>query len=315
MSGAVWLNGSFVERDDARVSAFDASVQHAVGLFETMLSADGRVYRLLDHLTRLQRSAQTLGLSDSLRVNPLAEAVRLTVRRAGLPRARVRLTVTGGDLNMLAATGRTGSEPTILIVAQPATEYPREMFDRGVMAVVAARRLNPLDPFEGHKTLHYWPRLRELQQAAAAGAGESIHLQVTNHLAGGAVSNIFLVRDGALLTPIARGEEMRGGLASPVLPGITRDAVLNLAGALGVEAATRMLTIEDLLGAHEVFLTNSGWGVLPVVRIEQAVIGSGTPGPVTMRLREAWLTAVERQPDLDEAGSPDPDAPAPGTED
>lgn len=289
----VWLSGAFVPADEARLSAFDAGVQHGVGLFETMLAVGERVVDLARHVERLRGSARELGLSDSLRAPALIEAVEMVVRRAGLERARVRLTVTGGDLNMLASTGHGPHDPTVLIVAQPATPYPPEMFERGVAVTIADARVNPLDPFESHKTLNYWRRLRALQAAGAKGAAETIFLQVTNHLAGGAVSNLFIVRGGSLLTPIVRGEEEPGGLASPVLPGITRAAVIEAAQGIGVGCGMKMLAVSDLLDADEVFLTNSSWGVLPVVKVEAEAIGDGVPGTVTKRLREKWVEMVE----------------------
>lgn len=292
--GAVWLNGEFVSREAARVSAFDAGLQHAVGLFETMLAVGERVHRVDDHVDRLIASARRLGLSASLRAGPLAEAVRRVAQRAGLERARVRLTVTGGDLNMLASTGQGPTDPTVLIVAQPATRYPDEMFERGVMALVGESRVSPLDPTAGHKTLSYWWRLRELQRAAGAGAGEALMLQISNHLAGGAVSNVFLVRDGRLFTPIAQGEESgeSGAVRSPVLPGITRADVLSCARDLSVDVEARMLSVHDLLGAEEAFLTNSSWGVLPLTAVERSAIGDGRPGPLTLDLRARWQRAV-----------------------
>ncbi|HZW09734.1 MAG TPA: aminotransferase class IV [Phycisphaerales bacterium] len=326
----VFLNGRFVDQAEARVSAFDAGLQHGVGLFETMLGGttaldETWVFRLDEHLERLAGSARELGLSDQLRTQGLYDAVMETVARAGHARSRVRLTITAGDLNLLSAArddetdGRTGAvEPTVLIVAQPATAYPEGMFERGVMAAVADARANPLSPFEGHKTLNYWWRLRELQAAGAKGAAEAIVLQVSNHLCGGCVSNVFVVKGGVLRTPIARGEEsetagQRGGeaagegaapaaeggvrrgaaLPSPVLPGVTRNAILELAELRSIRVERRMLTIEDLLGADEVFLTNSGWGVLPVVAVEAHPIGAGKPGELTRALRGAWRRAIE----------------------
>lgn len=317
----VFLNGRFVAGHEAMVSAFDAGLQHGVGLFETMIGrlAEGRasVHRLGDHLDRLAGSAAALGLSESVRTHALAEAVCRTVEEAGrspegleTERWRVRLTITGGDLNLLErrAPGAGGPglageaiTPTVLISAHPAVRYPDEMFERGVAAVIADVRSNPLDPFAGHKTLNYWGRLRELQRAAAARAGEAIVLQVSNHLAGGCVSNVFLVRGGALQTPIARGEEGGGAggkggafLPSPVLPGVTRREILEAAAEEGIGVEKRMLSIDDLLGADEVFLTNSSWGVLPVVRVEQHGIGSGEPGRWTRALR-AGLTGDSSQ--------------------
>jgi branched-subunit amino acid aminotransferase/4-amino-4-deoxychorismate lyase len=301
----VWLNGRFVPLEDAKVSAFDAGLQHGVGLFETMLARDGRILHLEAHLKRLDDSARALRLTESLRLDPLEDAVELTLAKNELKEARIRLTLTGGDLNLLhrePGTRANVSQPTILIHAQPPTRYPDEFFEQGVLVTIADTRLNPLDPFAGHKTLNYWPRLSALQEAAGKSAGEAIWFTVSNHLAGGSVSNIFLVKDGALLTPIARGEEESvstegparnsgsARLPSPMLPGVTRAWILNEAKELDLGVGRRMLDINDLLGADEVFLTNSSWGILPVVQVERERIGPGKVGEVATLLRRQWLS-------------------------
>lgn len=308
----VFLNGTFVEASNARISAFDAGFQHAVGLFETMLAvraSDGepRIVSLGEHLDRLIASARELGLAENLRRDPLGEAVLATVARSELTRragrARVRLTITGGDLNLLTRPTDPASpvppraDPTVMIVAQPATEYPDAMFERGVAATIADLRINPLDPLEAHKTLSYWRRLRELQVAASKRAGEALVFQISNHLAGGCVSNAFIVKDAKLITPIARAEEKEvagGGVTvpSPVLPGVTRRAIINWAEENGIPCERRMISITDVLGADELFLTNSSWGVLPVVRVERENIASGSPGPLTARIRSWWLSEL-----------------------
>ncbi len=221
----VWLNGKFVDRDQATVSIFDAGFQHAVGLFETMLARNSRVFRPKAHLRRLEESARILLLSESLHIEPLQEAVQHTIDRNGFDAARIRLTLTGGDLNLLQSTGAGRNEPTLLIVAQPPTEYPPAFFEQGVRVTVADGRDNPFHPMAGHKTLNYWPRILALQQAGARGAAEALWFSVTNHLTCGSVSNAFLVKDGGVLTPIARGEEEPGAIPSAVLPGVTRAAV------------------------------------------------------------------------------------------
>jgi len=286
----VFIDGEIVDQDAARVSAFDASVQHGVGLFETMrarTTRDGVVVEDLDdHLDRIQASASELGLSDDLRTGPLGEAVERTVRESGLGASRVRLTITGGDLNLLQSTGRSGHAPTVLIQAQPRTAYPDAMFEHGVAATVARARANPLDPTAGHKTINYWWRLRELQNAAGKGAGEAVVFTVDHGVCGGCVSNIFALVEGVLVTPIARGEEQGEEAApSPVLPGITRRRVLEASSSLGIATEARRVTAQDLLGAEEVFLTNSSWGVLPIVRLEAETIGDGSVGAATRALR------------------------------
>jgi len=291
---AVWLNGAFLDDPtEARLSVFDASVQHGVGLFETMRAHNGRLFRPGPHIDRLIDSAKTLRLTERLRRAPLAEAAQHVVDKAGLDRARVRLTVTGGNLNMIASRTSESQDPTILIVAEPATEYPQEMFEQGVVCALSNAGRNPFDLMAGHKTINYWPSIMALAEANARGGSEAIWLTALGHLADGSVSNVFLVREGMLHTPLARGETDPGAVPSPVLPGITRAAIFELAADAHLEIERKMLSLEDLHAAEEVFLTNSSWGVLPVVRVEDKQIGEGTVGEVTRSLRAAWLQMIE----------------------
>lgn len=334
---SVFLNGQFIDRDTATVSAFDAAMQHGVGLFETMLAVNNggevkpgdelsavNAWDVIDldaHLDRLIVSSRELGLSENLRAGALGEAVKRTAAKASVAypeslRLRVRLTITGGDLNLLdkarqvregkAAKEGVEHQPTLIIAATPATQYPAEMFDRGVLVTIADWKANPLDHFQGHKTVNYWARLRELQIAASKRAGEALVFQVSNHLAGGCVSNVIVVKDGVAITPIARGEESEAAghdgvvgdaetsgrgrvvMPSPVLPGITRRWALDWCLANDVEVVKRMVTIDDVLNADEVLLTNSSWGVLPVVQVESHGIGAGEPGTLGGELVQAW---------------------------
>lgn len=299
----VWLNGKLLSRDEARVSAFDAGFQHGVGLFETMhatmTDTGPRVFRIEQHLARLHESATALQLTETLRISALAEAVEQVVEKSGIVTgsadARVRLTLTGGDLNLLQRGEERTMDPTILIAVTPSVNYPGEMFDKGVLITVAESKANPINAHEGHKTLNYWWRLRELQTASAKAAAEALVLQVTNHVCGGAVSNLFAVIDGALVTPMARGEEGEGDVSSPVLPGITRKAVIEFASTKGIGCDKRLVSVPEILDADEVFLTNSSWGVLPVRAIEAKTIGAGVPGEVTRDLREMWLGALQTE--------------------
>ena len=290
-----WLNGEFVDHDSASIPVFDAGFQHGVGLFETMSARNGQVFRVEAHMHRLIESARELLLSDRLRPAPLIEAVSHTLQRNDLEAARVRLTVTGGNLNRLQSQGKGQVDPTVLIVAQPPTVYPPAFFEEGVTTIIADGRDNPFDPMAGHKTLNYWPRIHALQSAAAKKAGEAIWFTVSNHVASGSVSNIFAVKDGQLHTPIARGEEEKQAIPSSVLPGITRAAIIEIAESMDIATTKRLLDINDLLAADEVFLTNSSWGVLPVVGVEREKIGDGEVGELTGELREAWLALVDRE--------------------
>lgn len=294
----IFLNGKMLPPDQARIPADDAGFQHAVGLFETMAAQNGRVFRLAQHMDRLCESSKALGLSRDLNPEALAEAVRMTLGHNQIDRARIRLTVTPGSLSLLSAkqgAGPGATPGTVLIQPGEPTEYDPRYFEDGITVFIAQPGANPFDALAGHKTLSYWHRLRTLRQAATAGAGEAIWLNVSNHLASGAISNIFLVKEGQLLTPIARGEESEKGLPAPVLPGITRAAVIELAEGLGVTVQRQMLSIDDLLDAEEVFLTNSSWQILPVSMVEKSRIGSGKAGDLTRRLRTDLLNLIERE--------------------
>lgn len=288
----VYLNGQIVAYDQAQLRADDAAVQHAVGLFETMLAIKGKVFQLEAHLDRLIRSAQVLGISDAIDRDQLADAIAQTLDANDLPRARVRLTWTPGAVSLLHESGGSERQPTVLVTATEPMAYDPMYFDQGVTVAIAGACANPFDPTTGHKTLAYWARLRTLRDAAQRGAAEAIWLTVTNHVASGAVSNLFIVKDGVLITPIARGEEVEGALPAPVLPGTVRQAVIDQAQSLGIQTQRKTITVQQLMDADEVFLTNSGWLVLPVAAVEARTIGASI-GPMTRQLRMEILKQVE----------------------
>jgi len=303
----VWVNGTFVDDCDAKVGIFDAGFQHGVGLFETMLARNGRVFRSRDHMERLALSATMLRLTEKLKIDPLVEALQQTLEENKQTEARMRLTLTGGDLNMLQRTGNSDcGDPTIVIQTQPPTEYPAAFYEGGVLVSLASGRVNPYDFGAGHKTIQYWSKLLNLQLAAMRRCGEALWLTPGAHVSGGCVSNIFTVRNETLFTPLARGEEDESNEPSPVLPGITRKLIIDLAQELGIGTSKTQLTLDGVLDAEEVFLTNSSWGVLPVVGVlaptqdgevgdGQLVIGEGVVGKFTTQLHSAYQCEVEQE--------------------
>ena len=304
----IWLNGSFVDDCEAKVSVFDAGLQHGVGLFETMIARNGNVFRADEHMERLAESAALLRLTEKLQIEPLIEALQLTLQENNQTEARVRLTITGGDFSMLQrAESSESGDPTIIIQSQPPTEYPPSFFENGVLVSIASGRVNPYDFGAGHKTLQYWSKLLNLQFSAMQQCGEALCLTPSAHVTGGSVSNIFAVKNGTLCTPIARGEEGEEDEPSAVLPGITRRAVMNLAADVGVGTNITPMTFDDVLTADEVFLTNSSWGVLPVVGVLAAIrggdgsetqdraIGEGGVGSLTNSFILAYQELVQQE--------------------
>ncbi len=287
----VWLNGRLMPAAEAQVSLFDSGFQHAVGVFTSMTARHGAVFRLQEHLERLQSSAVSLGAVEALHIGPLAQAVGSVLAYNELSSARIRVSVTAGDLKMLRAPGASRpakqGDPTVAIVAQPPTEYPEEYLMKGVRVRVCDWRVPAQDAFAGHKTLWYWPRLAELQVAASVGCSEGLVFTTAGRLSCGCVSNVFLVKDGELRTPPCRTDA--GHERAPVLPGITRQAIMECAQDRGLTVRRTELTVDDVFAADEVFLTNSSWGVLPVTAVEQTAIGCGVPGTITRDLRDDYI--------------------------
>jgi branched-chain amino acid aminotransferase len=186
----------------------------------------------------------------------------------------------------------------VAVHVQPPTRYPNELFDNGVGVTIAQDRVNPHDQFAGHKTLMYWPRIAALQRAGESGCAEALWFSIGNHLASGSVSSVFVVKNGRIRVPFARGEEPEPSadngdsverLRAPVLPGCTRAAVILWAEGSGISVDRAQIGIDEVVAADEIFLTNSSWGVMPVVRIATRQIGAGVPGPIARAMREKWL--------------------------
>ncbi|HUU11056.1 MAG TPA: aminotransferase class IV, partial [Phycisphaerae bacterium] len=284
-SDQMYVAGEFVPMTEARVSALDAGLLLGAGLFETLRTYGGRPFRLAAHLARLRASGTVLRIFVKETDEAVAEVIDRLVCANGAPDARVRLTATRGSLTDELDDDEAPAA-TLLATAGPMTPYPAEFYEQGVTVVVSDIRANETDPSTYHKTTGYMTNLLALRDAHRARAAEAIRFNTKNRLAEGAISNIFLVRDGRLLTP-----PVEEGL----LAGITRAAVLEVAAETGVPAQQQALAVQDLLAADEVFLTNAIMEVMPVARFEQHEVGTGLPGPVTRQLAEAYRALVARE--------------------
>jgi branched-chain amino acid aminotransferase len=281
MAEYVFLNETLVETDQAAVSIHDAGLLHGIGLFETMRSYHGKVFRLSDHLDRLFGSAQALNIVVTQPRSEIENGIGELLRANNLTEARLRLTLTRGSLKILDPEMPNPS--TLFITAAPVTPYPKEYYEKGMTVIVSDYKQNPDEPTAGHKTINYFNRLLALQQAQLKQAGEAIWFSTTNRLAEGCISNIFLVMNDVLLTP---------SLDTPVLPGIIRKLVLELAKKNNMPAEEKNLTVNDLMQASEVFLTNSIMELMPVTRIEKHAVGNEKPGPIYQKLHVLYQSTV-----------------------
>ncbi|MCY2950633.1 MAG: aminotransferase class IV [Planctomycetota bacterium] len=300
---SVWLNGNFVEDSAAAVSLHDAGLLHAAGVFTTLRASGRKVFRIGDHLKRLRRSCEILFIPLQYKDEGLGEVVRELLAKNGLADARIRVTVTRGMVEQDPLHGQK-LRPTVFVTATAVEGYPPDYYERGMTVVVLdEQKLNPYDVQAGHKTLNYFSRLNALREASARGAGEALWFNVHNYLESGSISNVFVVKNGVVTTPPTWVDLQEKAVAeacpyakAAALPGITRGAVMELARKNSLELRVGAITINELLEADEVFLTNSVMGVMPVCRIERHGIAEDRPGEVTRRLAE--LLAEEMASDF-----------------
>jgi branched-chain amino acid aminotransferase group I len=280
MSQIVYLNGCLIPRSQAFTSALDYGFLYGFGLFETMRAYRGQVFRLERHLSRLAHSAEILGLP--VRALALKGAVMDTIQANQLSEARIRITVSIGE-GAMPPDPSTCNKPTVLIVAEHYQPYPEQVYQKGFRAVVSSIRRNSQSPLSRLKSANYLESILARQEARAAGVDEALCLNEKGLLAEASMSNIFLVSDGILRTP---------GQESGILPGITRQTILELAPQLGIKTLEQDIRLDELPQAEEAFLTNSLIEVMPLTEIAGKPVGSGRPGPLSRRIMAAYKKLV-----------------------
>lgn len=296
----VWINGEFADEERASVSLRDTGLLHGAGVFTTMRADAGKVFRLDRHLARLRTSCEALFIPLQFNDATLTAAANDLLARNELADARMRITVTRGSAVHDPVHGLR-LEPAVFITATALEPYPQEYYEKGLTVVLLdEQKLNPYDLQAGHKTLNYLSRLSALREANRRGAGEALWFNVHNYLQSGSISNVFLVKDGKLITPPTQedlhDESVRRQTAYPrsnVLPGVARGAVIDLAREAGIDVTFRGINVDLLFEAEEVFVTNSIMQVMPVCRLERHAVGDERPGPVTVRLMRAFGELAE----------------------
>lgn len=283
----VWVDGRVLPADVPHLSVFDRGFQLGDGIFETLRAMAGRPTELAEHLARLQRSADGLGIVLPGDVATLiATGVADLLAAEGLDGpggdASVRITVSRGPFR-----GRGLLPPdeevaaTIAIQAWPVVAAPADHLERGLHLIASQVRRDPSNPLVALKTTSRADYVYARLEARRAGADDALFLTVDGYLSEGTTANIFLVRRAAdgteeLATP---------SLECAILPGTTRTWLLAWAARAGLRPVEARLTIADLASASEAFLTSSVAGVLPVTRFAGGPIGDGRPGPWTGRAR------------------------------
>jgi branched-chain amino acid aminotransferase len=277
----VFLNSDFVPLNEAKISVMDRGFLYGDGIFETLRAYGGKIFKLQEHLERMRHSASVLQLSVPHTQMELANIIAILLEKNDLQNAIVRITLTRGVSDHGILIG--DNPPTLVLFARSVDEIA--LYETGVSVVLVADGISALPGMtEGIKSCNFLSNIILREFARQRGAFEAIGLDVKERLTEGSVSNVFIVKEGILKTP---------DLNASILPGITRQTVLEIADGLEIETMETELTPELLYDADEVFIVNTGWEIIPVVEADGRRIGSGMPGPLTRRIHEGYRKIIE----------------------
>ena len=280
----VFVNGKIVNESKAKLPVFDRAFLYGDGLFETMRGYAGAIFKLEAHLKRLYDSAKIIKLKVPLARPELKKVIYRLLRVNRLKNAYIRLAVSRGE-GRVGLNATTAKSSNIVIITKKFHPYPAELYERGLSVGVSGVRRNEQSPLSAMKSINYLNNIIARIEAQGKGYDDAILLNSKDEVACGAVSNIFMIKRGVLLTP---------SVASGVLPGITRGVIFKIAPNAGFKIKERKITTQELLSADEVFFTNTLMEVLPVTRINRKKIGSGCTGHNTEIIHNLVRTETKK---------------------
>jgi branched-chain amino acid aminotransferase len=276
----IYINGKFFDKADAKVSVYDHGLLYGDGVFEGLRIYNGKVFRLKEHIDRLYESARHIWLEVPMSRDALTEAVVSTVQANNKKDGYIRLVITRGA-GSLGLDPRKTTDPQVIIIVDDITMYPPELYENGMEIVTAAtirNHPNALNP--RIKSLNYLNNILAKIEAIRAGCHEAIMLNVNGEIAECTGDNIFVVKRGVVRTPPPH---------AGILEGVTRNTVIELTKAANIPMQEATLTRHDVYTADECFLTGTAAEVIPIVKCDGRIIGTGKPGPITRQLRERFF--------------------------
>lgn len=285
MALQVYINGQLYDKQDAKISVYDHGLLYGDGVFEGMRSYGGKVFRLEEHLSRLYDSAKAICLEIPISPAEMAKACNETLAANAIQDGYIRLVVTRGAGTLGLDPNRT-SDPQVIIITDKITLYPQEYYDNGLEIVtVSTIRNHPAALSPRIKSLNYLNNILAKIEGLQAGCVEALMLNHKGEVAECTGDNIFLVKDGQVLTP---------PIDAGILEGITREVVIDLARESGLTVREVALTKHDVYIADECFLTGSAAEVVPVVRVDSRSIGDGKPGVITRKLSDGFRKTTRK---------------------
>ena len=282
----IYVDGALVSREDAKVSVFDHGLLYGDGVFEGIRVYNRRIFRLEPHLDRLYTSARALALEIPLSPAAMADAVRDTVRANRREDGYIRLVVTRGSGD-LGVDPRNCPKPSVIIIVTGIQLYPPERYAHGLKVITSATRQVSHEAVDPRiKSLNYLKNVLAKIDAQRAGADEAIMLNAEGFIAECSGDNLYVVRGGAVLTPSPQ---------DGALEGITRHALLQLAGEAGIPARETRLTRFDVYTADECFLSGTGAEVIAMTEADGRKIADGKPGRITVLLQQAFQALARNE--------------------
>ena len=279
----VYIDGKYYPKSQAKISVYDHGLLYGDGVFEGIRAYNGVVFKLREHIDRLYRSARVIMLEIPLTKEEMINAVLETLRKNNLHDAYIRLVVTRG-VGDLGLDPRKCPKPTVIIITDVIKLHSKEAKERGIRALIVWVKRDPVDATSHEvKSLNYMNSILGKIEANVAGFDEAICLDKNGHISEGIAENIFIVKNGKIITPPT---------STGALVGITRDVIMKLAEKLGYKAVEANITPTDLFTADEAFFTGTAAEVVPIVEVNKRKIGEGKPGPITKRLMQEFEKVV-----------------------
>lgn len=275
----IYINGQILPQEEARISVFDHGLLYGDGVFEGIRAYNGKIFTLDQHLDRLYNSATAIALKIPITKAEMSDAIKKTMEANNQADSYIRLVVTRG-VGKLGLDPNKCSMPQVIIIADTIELYPKALYEKGLDIVTVAtirNHFSALDP--KIKSLNYLNNILAKIESIQAGAGEALMLNKDGYVAECAGDNIFIFKDDTLLTPPA---------GAGILIGITRNVVMELATKMGIQVKEELMTRYDLYIADECFLTGTAAEIIPVVKIDGRVIGTGKPGKITLDLLKRY---------------------------
>ena len=279
MALKVWIDGKLYDKQDAKVSVYDHGLLYGDGVFEGIRVYNGKIFECDAHLDRFWDSAKAIRLTLPVSREQLRTAIEETVRVNGFKECYVRVVATRGPGD-LGIDPRKSPRPSVFVIADLISVYPREMYEKGMSLITSSVIRNHPNALSARiKSLNYLNNILAKIEANDAGVSEAVMLNHEGNVSECTAENIFIVREGQVQTPTA---------SDGILEGVTRKVMLRLCQRMQIPCVEKILQRHDLYIAHECFLTGTGAEVAPVTKIDGREIGTGQPGPITRRLIEAF---------------------------